>query len=180
MRRFFLTLAGAAFIVAFIASLATGSTLLTILTAVATFFGSFLANALLHSAGSSNLKIALQFEVDDRHVRIDNMDYTVAIEPKVFFDLITTHPDGSLRLIGSESVSLSHLPKRITGSKYSSALVAVPKQIASRFTDAGMQLVVGVTSIHQNMNFRSLVTETVSFSAFHAAPSPDAEERAAA
>jgi hypothetical protein len=174
MRRFFLLLAGATVIVASVASLATGSNSLTILTAVATFLGSVVAGGLVRMAGGPDLEIVFLVEADHRCIRIDNKIYSDAMEPKVFFDLITLQEDGARRLIKSKSTTLAHLPKRLTGSKHSSTFVSVPEVIASMFTGPEMELVVGVTSVHKNTNFRELVTETVSFSAFHARSLPDA------
>ena len=174
MRRFFLPLAGAAVVVAGIASLATGSTSLTILTAIATFLGGVLASGLVRMAGGPNVEIVFLVQAGSRYVRIDNKAYGDTLEPKVFFDLVTLQEGGARRLIASKPITLAHLPRRPTGSKHSSTFVSVPDPIASMFIGPEMELVIGVTSVHKNTNFRGLVTETVSFSAFHPRSLPDA------
>lgn len=174
MSRFFLLVAGAVAIVAYLASLATDSTVQTILTAVATFLGSVLAGGLIQMAGGPDLEVVFLSQADRRYIRIDNKTYGDAMEPKAVFDLVTRQEGGARRLIESESITFAHLPKRVSGSKHSATFVSVPESIALMFTGPEMELVVGVTSVHKNTNFRGLVTETISFSAFHARSLPDA------
>jgi hypothetical protein len=69
--------------------------------AVATFYAGFFANALLQLASEPDLKIRFESDADGHRVCIDNCDYSEAVEPKVFFDLVIPQSDGSTRLIDS-------------------------------------------------------------------------------
>ncbi len=134
-------------------------------TAITGMVVGFISGTMLRYATGPRASLQFQSGSGDHRVHVAHYDTLQAIEPKIFFDLLSIQANGSRSLIRSESISLSHLPMRSKKAKAATIIVSVPDAIIARFTQPEMELIVSLTVAHRYTGFRSLICEAVPFSA---------------
>jgi hypothetical protein len=134
-------------------------------TAIAGMIIGFVSGNMFRYGTGPRTKLQFQSGPSGHCVHVEHHDRLHAVEPKIFFDLFRSHPDGSKSWVKSEAINLSHLPIRPKKASAAVIIVSVPDTIISRFTCTDMELTIGLTAAHQYTGFRSLACETVPFSA---------------